>query len=91
MAEWITPATINEAGPAADGSETSAPVIYVNISSAQIPTGQWFYASENARSEILAVALSAMLSRRSVAVSVDPPNTAGTPYTEIYRMYLLSS
>jgi hypothetical protein len=86
--------TVNEAGPAADGTETAAPVIYINLSDQSATpafTGQWFYASENSRSEMLAVALAAITTGNSAEVAATPPNVGGTPYTEITRLYLIGS
>ena len=45
---------VNEVGPAADGTETSAPVIYINLTD----TGgsfanQWFYAAEGSQAQML--------------------------------------
>jgi hypothetical protein len=90
---WYT-CTVNQAGPAADGTETAVPVVYINLSD-QSPTpafgNQWFYAAENSRSEMLAVALAAITTGNSVAVGAAPPNAGGSPYTEISRLYLVSS
>jgi hypothetical protein len=90
---WYT-CTVNQAGPAADGTETAQPVVYINLSD-QSPTpaftNQWFYTAENSRSEMLAVALGAITTGNPVTFGGDPPNAGGTPYTEIVRLYLAAS
>jgi len=80
---------VNEVGPAADGTETSAPVIYINLTD----TGgsfanQWFYAAEGSQAQMLSVGLAAMNTNRKVEVGADPPNARGVPSTSVTRMYL---
>jgi hypothetical protein len=83
---------VTEAGPAGDGTETTPPVIYVALTDqAGTFSGQWFYAAENAKDQILAVALSAISTGFSVNVVAVAPNPSGTPYTEISRLYLTNS
>ena len=53
--------TVNEIGPAADGTETADPVIYINLTD----TGgsfvnQWFHAAENSKGQMLSVGLAAI-------------------------------
>jgi hypothetical protein len=87
---------VGNLGPAADANETSLPVIYVQLTDVGTPPawstqGQWFYAADVAKREILAVALMARSLNRQVSVEVELPITANNqaPYTAIYRMYLL--
>jgi hypothetical protein len=81
--------TVNEIGPAADGTETSDPVVYVNLTDTQGSfAGQWFYAADGSQSQMLAVGLTAMNTNRQVEVAADPPNAGGSPYTSVSRMYL---
>jgi hypothetical protein len=81
---------VNEIGPAADGTETSDPVIYVNLTDTQGSfTGQWFYAAEGSQNQMLAVGLTAMNTNRQVEVDVVIPGPPGSPYTAVNRMYLL--
>jgi hypothetical protein len=88
---WYT-CQVTEAGPAADGTETTPPVIYIELTDqAGSFSAQWFYAAENARDEILAVALSAISTGFSVEAAAVAPNPGGTPYTEISRLYLISA
>ena len=48
---------VNEIGPAADGTETSDPVIYVNLTDTQGSfTGQWFYAAEGSQGQFVTIA-----------------------------------
>jgi hypothetical protein len=80
---------VNEAGPAADGAETSDPVVYINLTDTLGGfTNQWFYAAEGSQNQMLAVALAAMNTDRQVEVAVDSPNAGGVPYTKVTRMYL---
>jgi len=79
--------TVNEIGPAADGTETASPVIYINLTD----TGgsfanQWFYAAERSKAQMLSVGLAAMSTNRQVEVALDTPNV---PYSSVTRMYLL--
>jgi hypothetical protein len=81
--------TVNGIGPAADGTETPDPVIYINLTD----TGgsfanQWFHAAENSKSQMLSVGLAAMSTNSQVEVAVDTPNV---PYSSVRRMYLLGS
>ena len=81
--------TVNEIGPAADGTETADPVIYINLTD----TGgsfvnQWFHARENSKGQMLSVGLAAMSTNRQVEVAIDTPNV---PYSSVTRMYLLGS
>jgi hypothetical protein len=81
--------TVNEIGPAADGTETPDPVIYMNLTD----TGgsfanQWFHAAEASKAQMLSVGLAAMSTNRQVEVAIDTPNV---PYSSVTRMYLLGS
>jgi hypothetical protein len=81
--------TVNEIGPAADGTETAHPVIYVNLTD----TGgsfvnQWFHAAEDSKAQMLSVGLAAISTNRQVEVAIDAPNV---PYSSVRRMYLLGS
>jgi len=87
--------TVNEVGPATDGSETSSPVVYINLTdTGNTPAafvGQWFYAAEGGQNSMLAVALAAINGGKHVRAGGDPPNAGGSPYTIITRLYLKSS
>jgi len=81
--------TVNEIGPAADGTETPPPVIYINLTD----TGgsfvnQWFHAAEDSKAQMLSVGLAAISTNRQVEVAIDAPNV---PYSRVRRMYLLGS
>ena len=78
-----------EIGPAADGTETADPVIYINLTD----TGgsfvnQWFHAAENSKTQMLSVGLAALSTNRQVEVAINTPNV---PYSSVTRMYLLGS
>jgi hypothetical protein len=86
--EWKT-CTVGWVGPAADGSETPDPVIYINLTDTAGGFKEfWFFAADNAKTEMLAVALMARALGRPVQAAVDVPNPGGTPYTQIYRLYV---
>jgi hypothetical protein len=89
MAEqWYT-CTVDQAGPASDGTETPPPVIYLMLSDAAGTfTGQWFFAAANSTHQMLAVALAAISLGLQVNAALDQPNASGDPYTQCYRMYL---
>jgi hypothetical protein len=73
---------VNEVGPAADGTETSTPVIYINLTDTQGSfTGQWFFVAEGAQNQMLSVALTAMNSNRQVEVATSyvPITVVGFP------------
>ena len=91
--QWFT-CTVNQVGPAADGAgaETAIPVIYVNLSdSSDSFSSCWFFAAEQSRREMLAVALAALNTGRTVSVCVQTPNPGNDPYTPCYRMYVNAS
>jgi hypothetical protein len=90
---WFT-CTVNNAGPATDGTETPAPVVYINLTDTANPpsfSGYWFYAANPGQSQMLAVALAAINGARTVNVGATAPNAGNNPYTEITRMYLNAS
>ena len=89
MAEEWKSCTVGWVGPAADGSETSEPVIYINLTDTGGAFNQfWFFAADNAKTEMLAVALMARALGLPVQAAIDSPNPGGSPYTQIYRLYL---
>ena len=76
-------------GPASDGAETPAPVIYIQLTDeAGSFTNYWFYAADNSKKEMLATAMTAISLKASVAVSAVAPNPNNSPYTQINRLYL---
>jgi hypothetical protein len=88
MAEWLI-CKVNLAGPASDGTETPKPTVYINLTdTAGSFTGQWFYAANNCKSQMLAVALTAISLQTTVGCVLDPPNPNNTPFTLIERLYL---
>lgn len=91
---WYT-CTVNNVGPATDGTETSVPVVYINLTDTRTTppafVGQWFYAAEGGQNQMLAVALAAMNGGKHVQAGAVPPNSGGSPYTAISRLYLKPS
>jgi hypothetical protein len=90
MAQWYT-CRVNRAGPAADGTDTPTPVIYINLTDqGGAFTGQWFFAEVNSKNEMLAVALAAIGLGKTVNAFVDPPKPGGSPYTQCSRLYVVA-
>jgi Fibronectin type III domain len=80
--------TVNEVGPAADGTETSDPVIYINLNDNEHTfSNTWFYAANGMQDYLLNVGISAIVGNKYVEVAAFPPNAGNTPYTEITRIY----
>jgi hypothetical protein len=80
--------TVNQVGPASDGTETPAPVVYINLTE----TGGafenvWFYAANGIQQQLLEVGTSAIAQGRDVAVGAVEPNPGNSPYTEVSRFY----
>jgi hypothetical protein len=85
---WFT-CKVNNVGPASDGTETPDPTIYINLTdTAGSFSGQWFFAANNSKSQMMAVALSAITLQATVQVAAPAPNAANNPFTEISRLYL---
>jgi hypothetical protein len=86
--EWFT-CTVGWVGPASDSTDGTNPVIYIILDdNAGSFANQWFFAADNAKTEMLAVALMARSLNRPVAADLDVPNPGGVPYTQINRLYL---
>jgi len=84
--------TVNEVGPATDGTETPAPVIYLNLTDqAGSFASTWFYAANGGQAPMLAVAIAAINGNKPVQVGADAPSAGNSPYTAISRMYLMKS
>jgi hypothetical protein len=80
--------TVNEVGPAADGTETPEPVMYINLSDYQNTfSNTWFYAADGMQDDLLSVGISAITGQKYVEVAASPPNAGNNPYTEITRIY----
>jgi hypothetical protein len=80
--------TVNQVGPASDGTETPAPVVYVNLTD----TGGafenfWFYAANGIQRQVLEVGTSAIAEGKYVAVGAFEPNPGNSPYTEVRRIF----
>lgn len=80
--------TVNQVGPASDGSETPAPVVYINLTD----TGgafenSWFYAANGIQQQLLEVGISAIAQGKDVAVGASEPNPGNSPYTEVSRIF----
>ena len=87
---WFT-CKVNAVGPAYDGTLTPAPDIYINLSDqAGSFDNQWFFAADNSKSQMLAVALTAVTAGAWVKVGTEPPNPGNDPFTMIERLYVLA-
>ena len=80
--------TVNQVGPASDGSETPAPVVYINLTD----TGGafenfWFYAANGIQQQLLDVGISAIAYGKDVAVGASEPYPGNNPYTEVSRIF----
>jgi hypothetical protein len=80
--------TVNEVGPAVDGTETSDPVIYINLTDYDHTFNDtWFYAANGMKDHVLNVGISAIIGKKYVEVAASPPNSGNNPYMEITRIY----
>jgi hypothetical protein len=80
--------TVNQVGPASDGSETPAPVVYINLTD----TGGafenfWFFAANGIQQQLLDVGISAIADGKDVAVGAFEPNPGNSPYTQVSRIF----
>jgi hypothetical protein len=94
-AEASTPAyftcSVNRAGPVADASGMTRPAIFVNLTDAAGQfDNQWFIAADDARAEMLTVAIAAITHSKKVNVVLVPPNPGGSPFTPVLRMYIVA-
>ncbi|SDJ57188.1 MULTISPECIES: fibronectin type III domain-containing protein [Bradyrhizobium] len=80
--------TVNEVGPAVDGTETASPVVYINLTDTKGSfANTWFYAADGAQNQMLDVAIAAINGDNAVDVVATGPNAGGMPYTEIDRIH----
>jgi hypothetical protein len=83
--------TVNEAGPASDGTETPPPVVYINLTdTAGSFEKTWFYAANGIQELALEVAIAAINGQKHVEVGATPPVSGDNPFTDIQSFYLLS-
>jgi hypothetical protein len=79
---------VNEVGPGADGTETSSPVIYINLTDTEKSfSNTWFYAADGIKDYLLDVGIAAVSGNKYVEVAAYPPKPGNSPYTEITRIY----
>ena len=89
MAEWLT-CTVGWVGVASDSTDSPNPVTYMVLNdNAGSFANTFFFAADNAKTEMLAVALMARSLNCPVQVDVNPPNPGGTPSTQINRLYMM--
>jgi hypothetical protein len=88
MAQWYV-CDVNLAGPASNSTETANPVIFMNLTDAGGAfTGNWFFAANVAKRDMLATSLAAISTSYRVSALLDPPNANNSPYTQCYRLYI---
>jgi hypothetical protein len=88
---WFT-CTINSAGPAANATGFANGAVYINLTDQSGSFAKaWFYAAENSKGYMLAVALAAINLGAQVQMEADPPNQNNDPFTEISRFYINAS
>jgi hypothetical protein len=80
--------TVNQVGPASDGTETGLPVVYINLTD----TGGafencWFYAADGVQRQVLEVGTAAIADGRDVTVAAVEPYPGNSPYTQVSRVY----
>ena len=71
--------------------QVQLPVVYVLLTPTEgnaFPADSYFYVAEQAKREVLAVALSAITSRRIVNAGLELPPSGGAPYTVCDGMFL---
>src|SRR6476646_7468640 len=84
--------TVNEVGPAVDGTETASPVVYINLTDLKGSfANTWFYAAAGAQNQMLDVAIAAISNDNAVDVVATAPNAGGSPYTKIDRIHELQT
>lgn len=85
---WYT-CNVKQAGPLSNDGSRPNPAVFINLQDdgGNWEGGLWFYAADNCKDQMLAVALRAISTGRKVSVSLeDPPNQ----YTIILRLYLIA-
>jgi hypothetical protein len=85
--------TVNEAGPASNGTETQSPTVYFQLTDLGGTFDHtWFFAANSAKREMLAVALAAVSTQSQVRADVDIPTGPDTnPHPQCYRLYVVAS
>jgi hypothetical protein len=82
---------VNMAGPVTDGAEGPNPCIYFQLTDTANPpafTTTWFYAADNAKNQMLAVALAAVNAGLTVYLWADTPTAGSNALTKVYRMWI---
>ncbi len=80
--------SVNEVGPAVDGTETASPVVYINLTDSKGSfANTWFYAADGAQNQMLDVAIAAINNDNAVDVVAEAPSAGGGPYTKLSRIH----
>lgn len=92
MAQQSFTCTVNNAGASVGGPETPDPQIYFNLTDTGGSfAGQWFFAANKAKQEMLAVTLAAVSTQSSVFVWLDPPVAGSSNLTQCYTMHIVNT
>jgi hypothetical protein len=79
---------VNEVGPAGDGTETPAPVVYINVTdTGGAFANTWFYAANGIKQQLLDVGIAAIINCQYVEVAATAPAAGNNPFTEVSRAY----
>jgi hypothetical protein len=80
--------TVNQVGPASDGTETPAPVVYINLTdTAGSFENFWFYAANGIQQQLLDVGIAAITHGKDVAVAATAPEPGNSQFTEVSRLF----
>lgn len=90
--EYLT-CSVSEAGPSMNSNETALPVIMICLTdSGGKFSNTWFYAAQDAKTQMLAVALAAISTGSQVNALVDVPTGPDTePHPQCYILYIIAS
>jgi hypothetical protein len=81
---WVLMAGVDMQG----GSPTPNPVVYLQLTDVNGSfSGEWWYAVEAAKNQMLAIGLAALANQYQVDATLDPA-AQGPPYPACYAMYL---
>lgn len=80
--------TVNQVGPASDGTETPAPVVYINLTdTAGSFEDSWFYAADGIQQQLLDVGIAAITQGKDVAVEAAAPEPGNSQFPEVSRLF----
>jgi hypothetical protein len=84
--------TVNAVGPASDATNTNPPVIFIQLTDTKGAfSTTWFFVAQGIQDEALDVAIAAMNSQKHISVGAVPPVSGNQTFTEVQRLYLLTT